>query len=88
LRRNHIVTYVHIGECPCVTTGTYNITITYVLYVSVATHGHSPSLDINCYATSPANMEYMRKEINGLNKFIASGCMEVKKGTKSIKWKN
>ena len=32
-----------IGECPCVATGTYNITVTYVLYVPVATYGHSPS---------------------------------------------
>jgi hypothetical protein len=32
-----------LGECPCVATGTYNITVTYVLYVPVATHGYSPS---------------------------------------------
>jgi hypothetical protein len=32
-----------IGECPCVATGIYNITVIYVLYVSVATHGYIPS---------------------------------------------
>jgi hypothetical protein len=36
-----------LGECPCVATGTYNITVSYVLYVSVATHGHPPSMIIN-----------------------------------------
>jgi hypothetical protein len=35
-----------LGICPCFATGAYNITVTYVLYVSVATHGHSPSEDI------------------------------------------
>jgi hypothetical protein len=29
--------FFSLGECPCVATGTY------VLYVSVATHGHIPS---------------------------------------------
>jgi hypothetical protein len=40
-----------IGECPCVATGTYNITVTYVLYVSVATHGHIPSIHELSYQT-------------------------------------
>lgn len=29
-----------LDECPCVATGTYNITVTYVLYISVATGTH------------------------------------------------
>jgi hypothetical protein len=32
--------FFSLGECPCVATGTY------VLYVSVATHGHIPSENI------------------------------------------
>jgi hypothetical protein len=47
--------FFSLGERPCVATGTYNITITYVLYVSVATHGHSPSDTINWSRMSFSN---------------------------------